>query len=103
MTSSWGFFSCGSVVHRNDRFFSTGYRVPGYNTGMTDFGTGPTLRATSAWLQDDAERQRRILDVVERDSVIEGLPPFQAETRANILRQLQAMNSGPAATPPQPS
>ncbi len=98
-----GLFLGDSVANENDRFFSTGRRVPGYNTGMTDFGTGPTLRDAAAWLQDDAERQRRILDVVERDSVIEGLPPFQAETRANILRQLQAMNSAPAATPPQPS
>ena len=48
---------------------------------MIDFGTGPTLKEACPWLRDDAERQKRIVDVAERNSVIEGLPPFQEETR----------------------
>jgi hypothetical protein len=55
-------------------------------------GKGPTLREASPWLRDDAERRRRILDVVERNSVIEGLPPFGEETRARILAELEAMS-----------
>ena len=57
---------------------------------MKDFGTGPTLRESCAWLRNDAERHARILDVAERDSVIEGLPPFQEETRHKILERLRA-------------
>ena len=49
---------------------------------MTDFGKGPTLAEANPWLRDEAERIERILDVTERDSVIEGLPPFSEETRA---------------------
>ena len=60
-----------------------------YNSGMTEFGTGPTLRESCSWLQSDHERHRRILDVAERNSVIEGLPPFREETRREILLKLQ--------------
>ena len=59
---------------------------------MTNFGTGPALKEASPWLRDEAERHRRILDVTERDSVIEGLPPFRDETRRRIAAQLKAMN-----------
>lgn len=59
---------------------------------MTDFGKGPSLREASPWLRDDAERHRRILDVTERDSVIEGLPPFRDETRRRIAEQLKSMS-----------
>lgn len=45
-------------------------------TCIMEFGKGPTLREACPWLRDDAERHARILDVVERNSVIEGLPPF---------------------------
>ena len=58
---------------------------------MTDFGKGPTLKDACPYLQDDAERRERILDVTERDSIIEGLPPFREETRTQILRQLEAI------------
>ena len=54
-------------------------------------GNGPTLKQACAWIRDDSERRRRILDVTERNSVIEGLPPFREETRARILAQLKAM------------
>ncbi len=56
---------------------------------MTNFGKGPTLRDACPALRDDAERRARIVDVTERDSVIEGLPPLQEETRRRILAQLE--------------
>ncbi|QDT45194.1 hypothetical protein Pan241w_53130 [Gimesia alba] len=65
---------------------------------MNSFGTGPTLREASPWLKDDAIRRARILEVTERNSVIEGLPPFTAETRSKIMQQLEAMS----ASEPQP-
>lgn len=61
-------------------------------------GSGPSLIDTSPWLRDPAERHRRILDVAERNSVIEGLPPFTDETREKIRRDLESVNadaSGP--------
>jgi hypothetical protein len=57
-----------------------------------DFGAGPTLIEFCLFLRDPEERHARILDVVERDSVIEGLPPFTPEFREEILRDLRAMN-----------
>jgi hypothetical protein len=70
---------------------------------MNDFGKGPTLKDSCPWLQDDATRRERILEVSERDSVIEGLPPFQEETRRRILRSLEAMSDpieiGPQSEP----
>jgi hypothetical protein len=59
---------------------------------MVNFGQGPALKNVSPWLRDDEERHRRILDVVERNSVIEGLPPFDEETRRRILAQLQRLS-----------
>ncbi|MEP3479748.1 MAG: hypothetical protein ABJZ55_10910 [Fuerstiella sp.] len=64
---------------------------------MTEFGTGQPLKDACTWLQDDYERHDRILDVAERNSVIEGLPPFREETRRAILRQLQSISQSPAA------
>lgn len=58
---------------------------------MKTFGSGPTLVEACPWLRDAEERHRRILDVVERDSVIEGLPPFREETRQRIAEQLRSM------------
>jgi hypothetical protein len=52
---------------------------------MIDFGKGPTLKEACSWLRDDATRKRMILDVVERNSVIEGLAPLDDETRARLL------------------
>lgn len=58
---------------------------------MTNFGTGPTLRDASPWLQDDAQRRERILDVAERNSVIEGLPPFPESLREQLRREMAAI------------
>ncbi|WP_145305558.1 hypothetical protein [Gimesia fumaroli] len=58
---------------------------------MNNFGTGPTLREASPYLCDAAERHAHILEVVERNSVIEGLPPFTDEFRARLKKQLEAM------------
>ena len=55
---------------------------------MIEFGKAPTLKDHSPFLRDDAERVERILDVVERNSVIEGLPPLTAELRERLRRQL---------------
>jgi|GEM_PF-1487279 hypothetical protein len=60
---------------------------------MTDFGTGLTLRQSCRYLQNDDECRRRILDVTERNSVIEGLPPFTDECRRRLLGELEAMDS----------
>jgi hypothetical protein len=70
---------------------------------MKNFGTGPTLRDACPWLQDDAARHAQILEVAERNSVIEGLPPFEEEIRLRILAQLQAISaSAPRAMRLQP-
>jgi hypothetical protein len=58
---------------------------------MNDFGTGPTLKEGSPWLQNDQERIERILMVTETDSVIEGLPPFQEETRQQLRERLTSL------------
>lgn len=55
--------------------------------------TSPTLIESSPFLQDPEERNRRILDVTERNSLIEGLPALTELTRSRILAQLQAMDS----------
>jgi hypothetical protein len=57
---------------------------------MNDFGTGPLLKDASPWLRDDAERRERILDVAERNSVIEGLPPFDDHMRERLRRMMAA-------------
>ena len=41
------------------------------------------------WLQNEEERIERILDVVERNSVIEGLPRFDEETRQRLKERLK--------------
>jgi hypothetical protein len=56
-----------------------------------ELGSGPTLKELAPWIKDEAVRYERILDVTERDSIIEGLPPLEAETRRRILAQLQAI------------
>lgn len=66
---------------------------------MTEFGTGQPLKNACRWLQDADERHQRILDVTERNSVIEGLPPFQEETRRAILKQLQDISPSPSEAP----
>lgn len=57
-------------------------------------GTGPTLRDSSPYLRDDAECIARILDVTERNSMIEGLPAFNEALRLTIRGELEAIFSG---------
>ena len=64
-----------------------------------DFGKGPTLIEAFPWLRDDAERIERIMDVVERNSVIEGLPPFGEDMRRRVRAILGAPISVPAGAP----
>ncbi len=64
-----------------------------------EFGSGPTLKDACPWLRDDAERHARILSVTERNSVIEGLPPFREETRRNLAEQLMSIAAAPRKVP----
>jgi hypothetical protein len=74
------------------RFALGAPRSAWYNDSMAlQLGNGPTLKDACPWLQDDAARHQRILDVTERNSVIEGLPPFQEETRQRLMAQLQGL------------
>ena len=66
---------------------------------MKNFGTGPTLREASPWLRNDTQRWARIIEVAERNSVIEGLPPLREETRRRLMQQLEAMDSEPTPAP----
>jgi len=65
---------------------------------MTDFGKGPTLEQANPWLRDEGERIERILDVTERNSVIEGLPPFSEEMRERLRKELTS-GPGPEQAP----
>jgi hypothetical protein len=65
---------------------------------MMDFGKGPTLKEASPWLRDNEARIEQILVVTEINSVAEGLPPFQDETRERIRRRLREF----AAPSPRP-
>ena len=65
---------------------------------MTDFGKGLTLEQANPWLRDEAERVERILDVTERNSVIEGLPPFSEELRRRLRAELRG-DSAPVPVP----
>jgi hypothetical protein len=65
---------------------------------MTDFGKGQTLAEANPWLKDEAQRIEQILDVTERNSVIEGLPPLSAETRRRLREELMAV-AEPAPAP----
>jgi len=62
-------------------------------------GTGPTLRDSSPYLRDDAECIARIMDVSERNSMIEGLPAFDESLRQSIRRELEVLFSGSAKAP----
>lgn len=72
---------------------------------MIEFGKGPTLKEACPWLRDEARRAEQILDVTERNSVIEGLPPLKEETRRRIRDQLAAISEPPRVpgTSPPPS
>jgi hypothetical protein len=65
-----------------------------------EFGSGPTLKEACSWLRDDRERHERILTVTERNSVIEGLPPFQDETRRRLAEELAIIAAAPRKAPP---
>lgn len=66
-----------------------------------NFGGGQPLKETSPWLKDDRERHLRILDVAERNSVIEGLPRFTRAMREQMLKRLAALALPDQAPPPQ--
>jgi hypothetical protein len=72
--------------------------VCAYNRGMKNLGKGVILKDAFPQLRDDASRIERILAVAEIDSVVEGLPPFDDETR-NRLRQELKDRSGHSPTP----
>ena len=55
---------------------------------MIEFGTGLTLNEHCPYLRDAAERADRILDAAERNSVIEGLPPFTEKFRQRLRAKL---------------
>ena len=59
---------------------------------MIEFGKGRILKDASPWLQDDAARIERILAVTEVNSVVEGLPPFQQETREKLRERLNSLS-----------
>ncbi|MFH0770101.1 MAG: hypothetical protein V1926_01855 [Candidatus Peregrinibacteria bacterium] len=52
------------------------------------FGTGIPLRQHSPSLRSNKERAVRIVDAAERNSVIEGLPRFGKQRRAQMIRKL---------------
>lgn len=56
---------------------------------MKSFGKGLILKEAFSQLRDDESRIERILIVAERDSVMEGLPPFDEETRDRLRQQLK--------------
>ncbi|MGO8747781.1 MAG: hypothetical protein ACLQNE_17550 [Thermoguttaceae bacterium] len=62
---------------------------------MTDFGKGPTLEQAFPWLRNDAERVERIIEAAERNSVIEGLPPFAEHFQKGLLDRLSDDDAPP--------
>ncbi len=66
---------------------------------MNDRDLGPTLLDASPWLQDDATRHEQILDVAERNSVIEGLPPFTEAFKDDLRRQLKEISENAQSRP----
>lgn len=57
------------------------------------FGIGKTLRQLSPILSDKKKRQEIILDRVERDSVIEGLPKFDQHIRQECLKEMEQISA----------
>ena len=53
------------------------------------FGKGKTLRQSSRYLRTAKERGARIVDVTERNSVIEGLPRLSPQRRQRLLRKVR--------------
>ncbi len=62
-----------------------------YNVCMT-FGTGIPLRQFSSHLRNEAVRHQLILDRVERDSIIEGLPRFTKKSRSECLKEIRKVS-----------
>jgi hypothetical protein len=56
-----------------------------------NFGTGRPLTELVSSLRNPEQRIAMILDVTERNSVIEGLPPFTEEFRRQLRDELRAM------------
>ncbi len=56
------------------------------------FGTGTPLRQFSSHLRDPQVRHERILNCVERNSVIEGLPRFTDKTRNECLQEIKSVS-----------
>jgi hypothetical protein len=69
-----------------------------YNRNMKTLGKGAFLKDASPQLRDDDSRIEQILTVAETDSVSEGLPPFDEETRKRLRQQLKD-RSGRGPTP----
>jgi hypothetical protein len=65
---------------------------------MKNFGKGPTLKEASPRLRDEQARIERILMVTEINSVAEGLPPFDRETRERLRERLTRL-SAPVPAP----
>ena len=59
-----------------------------YNISVTDFGKGKRLRDYCPDLRDPKKFCDQILEVVRRDSVIEGLPDFDEAFEAYLRQRL---------------
>lgn len=66
-----------------------------------NYGNGPSVIETNRWLQDDHQRHLRIVDVAERNSVIEGLPRFTRAMREQMLKRLAALAVPGPGLPPR--
>lgn len=69
-----------------------------YNTIMHNDRNMPrsqSLIEANPWIRDAQARHKRFLDVAERNSVIEGLPPFSDEFREELLRDVAAHGPTP--------
>ena len=63
-----------------------------YTVSMT-FGKGISLRQFSKALKNEEARHRIILDRVERNSVIEGLPRFTKIIKQECLNELRKVSA----------
>jgi hypothetical protein len=54
-----------------------------------DKSKAPTLAESNPWICSADARHKRFLDVAERNSVIEGLPAFSDEFRAELLSEIK--------------
>ncbi|MBI3618688.1 hypothetical protein HY213_01485 [Candidatus Peregrinibacteria bacterium] len=53
------------------------------------FGKRATLWEHSPFLRKKNERAARIVDAAERNSIIEGLPPFGKHRRQRMIKELE--------------